>query len=159
MAWILSIVDRLPILQGWEFAHSLIAHLLRSLRSLRTNGRLWANPQDRSGQMSNSERIAQIAQDKWAGLGIRSSVFWANHSFLAKKWAICSKKRVINSFLVSALSKSLMVAHFWWAAWGICSHWSFLVSDLTICNEQWANEWWTNEQIPSPANEWPWANL
>ena len=35
--------------QGWEFAHSLIAHLLISLKS---NEQLW--------------RFAQIAQDKWA---------------------------------------------------------------------------------------------
>ena len=36
--------------QGWELAHSLIAHLL--IRS------------DRSNQMSDCEQFAQIAQDK-----------------------------------------------------------------------------------------------
>ena len=59
------------------------------------------------------------------------------------KWAIHSKKRVIrsfahfwwatwaiNSFLMSDLSKLLMVAHFWWATWVIHSHPSFLVCDL-----------------------------
>ena len=38
----------------------------------------------------------------------------------------------IRSFLVSNLSKSLMVAHFWWATWVICSHHSFLAG-LGIC--------------------------
>ena len=51
--------------QGWEFAHSLIAHLLISLKS---NERLWTICSDRSRQMSNHERIAQVAQDKWATL-------------------------------------------------------------------------------------------
>ena len=40
------------LLQGWEFAHSLIAHSL--IRSFRSN------------QMRDCERFAQIAQDKWA---------------------------------------------------------------------------------------------
>ena len=35
---------------------------------------------------------------------------------------------LISSFLVSDLSKSLMVAHIWWATWANCS---FLVSDLS----------------------------
>ena len=53
------------------------------------------------------------------GLGICSTVFWANRTFFAKKmseWAIRSKKRVIRSF-----------NHFWWATWAIRSHRSFLV--------------------------------
>ena len=36
------------------------------------------------------------------------------------EWAIRSKKRAIRSF-----------ANFWWATWAICSHHSFLVSDLS----------------------------
>ena len=36
-----------------------------------------------------------------------------------------------RSFPLSNLSESLMVAHFWWATWAICSHRSFLVSDLS----------------------------
>ena len=64
--------------QGWEFAHWLIAHLLISLKS---NEGLWAIRTDRSRQMSdreicsgrseemsNHERITQVAQDKWATL-------------------------------------------------------------------------------------------
>ena len=38
---------------------------------------------------------------------------------------------LIHSFLVSDLSKLLMVAHFWWATWAICAHRSILVSDLS----------------------------
>ena len=67
---------------------------------------------------------------KEAGLGIRSSVFWENHSFLwqdgwmsdwLKKWVICS-------FLVSDLSDLLMVAHFWWATW-VNRAWSLIFSE------------------------------
>ena len=37
------------------------------------------------------------------------------------EWVICSKKWAICSFLVSNLSDSLMVAHFWWVTQAICS--------------------------------------
>ena len=69
-------------LQGWEFAHLLIAYLLicsgaqitkikwatvsHLLRLLRTNERLWANHSGHSWQMSNCEWLAQVAHDKWA---------------------------------------------------------------------------------------------
>ena len=39
--------------QGWEFAHSLIL--------LKSNEQLWAICSDRSRQMSDRERIAQVA--------------------------------------------------------------------------------------------------
>ena len=57
---------------------------------------------------------------KITGLGIRSSVFWANRSFFAQKWAIA-----IAHFLWATW------ANFWWVTWAICSHHSFLVSDLS----------------------------
>ena len=44
--------------QGWEFTHSLIL--------LKSDDWLWAIRSDRSRQMNNSERIAQVAQRKWA---------------------------------------------------------------------------------------------
>ena len=58
------------------FAHRSFAHLAHfaqikwatgsdSLRLLKTNERLWANPSGRSEEMSNCESIAQVAQDKW----------------------------------------------------------------------------------------------
>ena len=84
-----------------------------------------------------------------AGLGIHSSVFWANHLCFAKKWAnerfAQNDKQFTHSlifgeqpkqfahgrsFLVSDLSESLKVAHFWWVTWTIRSHRSFLLSDL-----------------------------
>ena len=40
---------------------------------------------------------------------------------------------LIRSFLVNNLSKLLMVAHFLWATWVICSHHSFLAG-LGICS-------------------------
>ena len=60
-----------------SFAHLLIAHFAQikwatgsdSLRSLKTNERLWANPSGRSRQMSDREQIAQVAltnKQPWA---------------------------------------------------------------------------------------------
>ena len=49
--------------QGLEFAHSLIAHMLISLRS---NERLWMIHSDHSGQICDREWFAQVAHDKWA---------------------------------------------------------------------------------------------
>ena len=74
---------------------------------------------------------------KNSGLGIRSLVFWANHSFFVKNEQMSnSLKKMSNShilvseperiaqghsFLVSNLIKLLTVAHFWWATWAIRS--------------------------------------
>ena len=61
-------------------AHQKWATMSNSLRSLRGNEWLWANCSRRSGQteeMSDRERIAQVAHPKWAN----RSLFWANHSF------------------------------------------------------------------------------
>ena len=46
-----------------SFAHCLFVHLLRLLRS---NERLCVICSDHSGQMSDCERIAPVAHDKWA---------------------------------------------------------------------------------------------
>ena len=46
-----------------SFTHRSFAH---SLILLKSNELLWAIRSDRSRQMSNCERIAQVAQDKWA---------------------------------------------------------------------------------------------
>ena len=46
-------------MQGWEFAYSLIAHSLIAHSLIRSN---------LSGQMSECERFAQVAQDKWANV-------------------------------------------------------------------------------------------
>ena len=66
------------------------------------------------------------------GLRIRSSVFWANHSFFAQKWAnerFAQKNKWIARFLPKneRMSDSLQkrairsFAHFWWATWAIGS--------------------------------------
>ena len=92
--------------QCWEFAHlliahsliahSLIAHLLicsllicsfaHLLKSLRSNEQLWAICSDCSGQVSNCEQIAKVAQDKWAT--VRESL----RLLMTKEqpWVICS---------------------------------------------------------------------
>ena len=46
-----------------SFAHRSFAH---SLISLKSNEGLWVIRSDCSRQMSDCERIAQVAQDKWA---------------------------------------------------------------------------------------------
>ena len=95
------------------------------------------------GNLHKVERSYQkcFGQRLLSGLGICSSVFWANCSFFAKKWAnerLAKTTRDLLipsifgwSFLVSDLSELLMVAHCWWATWAIRSHHSFLVSDLS----------------------------
>ena len=75
---------------------------------------------------------------------LSESVFFckklANKSFAQKM-----SESLIRSFLVSDLSKSLMVAQFWWATWAICSHCSFLCATWAILSHrspkmrEWAN--------------------
>ena len=95
--------------QGWELAHSFIAHsLIRSfahsliahslicsfahcsfahlLISLKSNERLWAIRSDCSRQMSDHERIAQVAQRKWATVSESLRSLKTNEW----PWAICS---------------------------------------------------------------------
>ena len=96
------------------------------------------------GRTISSKCLFKLKEKKTlenAVLGIRSSVFWANHSFFAQKWAnerFTQKNKQFAhslifgeqpeqlahgcSFWVSNLSKSLMVTHFWWVTWGIRSH-------------------------------------
>ena len=66
------------ILQSWEFAHLLI--------SLKSNEGLWAIRSDRTRQMSDCERIAQVAPDKWATVSESLRSLMTNEQL----WAICS---------------------------------------------------------------------
>ena len=72
--------DREQITHGgsfvWEFTHSLIAHSLISLIRLSLIRSFHSN------QMSNCERIVQVAQDKWATMNewVNHSFFWSNRS-------------------------------------------------------------------------------
>ena len=70
----------LSCMQSWEFTHSLIAH---SLILLKSNEQLWAIFSDCSRQMSDCERMAQVAQRKWAICSGRSEEM--------SEWTICSK--------------------------------------------------------------------
>ena len=83
----------LPGLGICSFAHRSFAHSLKiaqdkwanvseSLKSLRTNERLWANRSGRSGQMSDCEQIAQIAHDIWVNVSdlLRLLSEWAKGS-------------------------------------------------------------------------------
>ena len=84
--------------QGWEFAHSLICS-------------------DRFNQMSDCERFAQIAQDKWATVSDSLRSHMINERFaqilLTKSlksffWYIfCTLISLIPSFLMSDVSEPL----------------------------------------------------
>ena len=77
-----------------SFAHRLFAHFAQikwatvsySLRSLKTNERLWGNRSGRSEEMSDHERIAQVAQDKWATVSDSLRSLMINEQL-----SICSK--------------------------------------------------------------------
>ena len=109
--------------------NSLIAHFLISLKS---NDRLWAIGSDRSRQLSDCERIAQVAQDKWGTVSEWLRSLMTNEGFAQvahDKWANCS-------FL---LRKSLTCS-FLWA--------NRLFAHFFAKNERFAQK--TDERIPSP---------
>ena len=63
-----------------------------------------------------------IANGSGPGLGICSSVFWANRSFFVKKWA---NERFTHSLSFGEepeRCRFVHIAHFWWATWVVCSH-------------------------------------
>ena len=79
--------------QGWEFAHSLICSFAHLLILLKSNERLWAICSDRSRQMSDRERIAQVDQRKWATVRVSLRSLKTNERFAQvdqKKWATLS---------------------------------------------------------------------
>ena len=66
----------------------------KSLRSLTKNERPWAIRSGRSEEMSDHERIAQVAHLKWANeLITHFEQISAIRSFLGKKQAICLEIR------------------------------------------------------------------
>ena len=123
--------------------HDKVGTWICSLWMLRITGQ--------SNEISNfpfSHQSDQPGQPMYlniSGLGIRSSVFWANRLFLPKNERMSNLLKITSnslifgerlewfahgrSFLVSDLSESLIfgeqpeqIAHFWWATWAICSH-------------------------------------
>ena len=88
------------------------ATVSHSLRSLRTNKRLWANRSGRSCQKSNRERIAQVARQKWANEQISRFLSKSfNCSFFRKKRAIRSENRWVNSQPWSTVDLNLTAHH------------------------------------------------
>ena len=100
----------------WRSRHIWRRPLMRVLQSCDGPCSLWVCSifsGHFTNQLSASDAELDNSELFFAGLGIRSSVFWANCSFFAKKLAkerFAQKKRPIPSF-----------AHFWWATWAICS--------------------------------------
>ena len=89
--------------QGWEFAHSLIDHSLILLKSIEW---LWAICSDRSRQMSDCERIAQVVQDKWATMSDLLRSLMINDQMrisLKKFWLQKSKILFLVCFLKDRL--------------------------------------------------------
>ena len=105
--------------QSWEFAHSLIAHLLISLKS---NERLWPICSDCSRKISDRERIAEVTQDKWATMSnllrsLRGNEWMSD--LLNKFWLTKSKILFYNNLCkvfqkknFNKMSESLIFAHF-----------------------------------------------
>ena len=90
--------------QGWEFAHSFIAHEL-----ICSNG---------SGQMSECERFTRVAQDKWVTVSKLLRLLMTNEGM----WAICSGRSGQMSEWANPwvfLSKSLIFL-FCSQKWAIC---------------------------------------
>ena len=101
---------------------------------------------------------------KKTGLGIRSSVFWANRSFFRKNERMRDLLKkvsnlLIRSFFVSDLSDLLMVAHFLWATWANRS-WSLIFSERHEQFTHIAHFWWATWAICSHRSlkKREWAN-
>ena len=97
--------------QGWEFTHSLIAHLLIRSSLIRSFAHLLIAHSlvrsFRSNQMSHCEHFAQIAQDKWATVSKSLRSIRGNE----QTWAICLDR----SEEMSDVSKSLILLTKKWA--------------------------------------------
>ena len=95
--------------QGWEFTHSL--------KFLRTNEQMWAIRWGRTGQMSDSERIAEVVHDKWANVSDSLRLLRTNermsewHSFFEQitHFLFCSQKM---SNLLNKIRKNVFLGKF-----------------------------------------------
>ena len=126
-----------------ESAVSYFAFITADLRIWKYTQKNWSLASSRSfiyvGHLcSTGMQYATVFQ---SGLGIRSFDFRVNRLFFVQKWAnerfTQQNERFTHSlifgeqperfahdcsFLLNNLSELLMVAHFWWATWAICSH-------------------------------------
>ena len=100
----------IPGKQGWELAHSFIAHLLILLKS---NERLWAIRSDRSRLISDREGIAQVAQRKCTTVSeslrpLRGNEQpWGNRSGQSEEISDCERIAQITQDKWATLSNSL----------------------------------------------------
>ena len=138
------------------FAHLLIAH---SLRSLKSNEWLWANRSDRSSQKRDREQIAQVAHDKWATASdlLRSLMInermneslvfseqIAYSLFCSQQTSVSRKQFWLKSyFLVRLCMYFLRGIHLfplcYWVMWVNCSGCSPKMSKWANCLFFWAN--------------------
>ena len=137
-----------------------------SLRSLKTNERLWANRSGCSRQMSDRERIAQVAHNKWATVSDSLRLLLINERMrdsLKKCWL--KKLKILFfcmfciRFLFSKLSDSLIPSL-------LMSNVSKLPRSLTknegcgqiaqVAHQKWAT---LSDSLRSQTkNEGPWVN-
>ena len=134
-----------------SFAHRSFAHFAQLkwatvsnwLRSLKTNELPWANRSGRTEEMSDCERIAQVAQDKWAN-GHFAQKFCLKKSKILFKYVLYTIKKKF----FEKMSKSLILPNFLFFGvqpWAICSCCSEEMSDheriSQVAHQKWANEW------------------
>ena len=122
------------------------------LISLKPNERLWAIRSDRSNQMSDCERFAQIAQNKWATMSesLRSlrgnEPPWANCSGRSRQMSkheqfaqVAQRKWAIVSEWLRLLTKNERMSESLIFLSKLLIH-SFLNKKCAICSEiKWAN--------------------
>ena len=107
-------VNILKYFQSWEFAHLLILLIAHSLISLKSNEPLWAIHSDCSWQMSNHERIAQVAQFKMSNVSESLISLTKNE----RPWAIrsgCSEEMSDRERIAQVAHQKLAnewIAHF-----------------------------------------------
>ena len=119
--------------------HPTIIYHRERLHSAHATIRSYCTEYEVSSGVS-SKRLSSRAGNSLIGFLSESPIFCEKMS----EWAFCSEKTsywLIRSFLVSNLSDSLMVPHFWWATWPkrsfLVTNMSYLLTSL-IFGEPWA---------------------
>ena len=118
--------------QGWDL---LIAH---SLISLKSNERLWANRSGRLRQMSNYERFAQVAHQKWATI--------------SESLRLLTKNERIAHFLSESLIRFFLQKPAIRSENGWCKSWKKCVHIFCVAGRELVPAKLQNKQISG----WPW---
>ena len=150
-----------------HFAQIKWATVSDSLRSLKTNERLWAYRSGRSRQINNRERIAQVTHDKWAYERLAQQILAKKSNFLVFFINVFYfSDSLIPSFLMSDVSESLrsltknercewiaQVAHQKWGNEQIANFFEWITHLLIFSQKQAirSENWWANSQ--------PWNKL